>query len=62
MRKPFETPTLETLGTIMDITGTWGEHEDSCYDFGWEKGIGYPSDTFWKFFPICDPDDNGGVS
>lgn len=52
--KSFTPPKLQSLGSITDLTGTGG-----CYDFdpSWwpkEKDLGYPSDTNWKFLPICD--------
>lgn len=62
MKKPFTAPTLTPLGTITEMTGTWGDKKkkkDWCLDFGKDKGLGYPSDQFWKFIPICEPDDNG---
>lgn len=55
-KQSYVTPSLTTFGDIHSITGTvcWNPINGSS------KGMGYPSDTWNKFIPICDmPDDQG---
>lgn len=60
----YHAPVLESYGSIESITGTFGCEIDLIK--GNDKGIGYPSDTFLKFIPVCDlpnggDDPNSGV-
>ena len=56
-KQTYVAPALTTFGGINSITGTIG-----CYDVkkGGSKGVGYPSDTWIKFIPICDVGDDPG--
>jgi hypothetical protein len=40
----YNRPQLKVYGRVEDLTGTWN------------KRLGYPSDTNWKFIPIADKD------
>lgn len=57
----YEAPSLERFGSIETLTGIF----DKCYDVipgAEEKGVGYESDTSYKFIPLCDLDGNDPVS
>lgn len=63
IKHAYASPSLNKLGPIEALTGTWGR----CVDIvpGNDKGAGGPSDLDWRFlFLACDlPDDdgNGGI-
>ncbi len=53
IKQAYVTPSLHTFGAIESLTGTIG-----CYPVvpNKPKGVGYESDTSYKFIPICDLD------
>jgi hypothetical protein len=50
-KKTYSPPALRVYGSVEDLTGTgWGD----CWFPRYDKTIGFPSDTNFKFIPIED--------